>query len=60
MKADIKDRWVNALLGGQYKQGRGALFQRDWKRGEPRFCAMGVLCDLAVRDGVIQIGRAHV
>ncbi len=53
MKADIKNRWIAALLSGGYKQGRGALFQRDWKNGDPRFCALGVLCDLAQRDGVV-------
>jgi hypothetical protein len=40
MKPSIKAKWIAALRGGLYKQGKGAL--RD-KRN--RCCCLGVLCD---------------
>lgn len=48
MKQDIKQAWVNALRSGDYEQGRGALRQGD------TYCCLGVLCDLAVKAGVIK------
>lgn len=47
MKADVKERWVAALRSGKYKQGVGFLTAED------SFCCLGVLCDLALLDGVI-------
>ena len=44
MKPDIKERWVDALLSGDYTQGKGRL-QRDGS-----FCCMGVLCDLYSKE----------
>ena len=41
MKEEIKDRWVEALRSGKYKQGKRVL-----KQGE-NFCCLGVLCDIA-------------
>lgn len=46
MKPEIKAKWVAALRSGEYKQGHGAL------RYEDSFCCLGVLCDLAAREGV--------
>lgn len=37
--------WIKALRSGEYKQGRKALKVGD------RFCCLGVLCDLAAKDG---------
>lgn len=47
MNAEIKAEWVADLRSGRYQQGRGAL-NRDG-----RFCCLGVLCEQAVRKGVI-------
>ena len=47
MNQEIKTRWVEALRCGEYKQGRKALRQED------KFCCLGVLCELAVKDGAI-------
>lgn len=49
MNKDIKQKWVDALRSGQYKQGYGTL-----KNGEEEYCCLGVLCDLAVKEGVAQ------
>lgn len=50
MKEEIKAQWVAALRSGDYVQGRGVL--RD---NEDRFCCLGVLCDLAERDGAVRL-----
>jgi hypothetical protein len=55
----IKD-WVTALESGEYEQTQGVLryTRRD---GGYEFCCLGVLCDLAVKAGVIgeptELGR---
>lgn len=48
MNKEIQDRWVAALRSGEYKQGKYRL-QRD----DDTYCCLGVLCDLAVKDGVV-------
>jgi hypothetical protein len=40
MKADIKQKWVAALLSNEYEQTTGAL------RDGTGYCCLGVLCDL--------------
>jgi len=45
MKADIKDRWVNALRSGDYKQGTQCLLSEDGS-----YCCLGVLCDLYMKE----------
>jgi hypothetical protein len=47
MKADIKARWIEALRSGNYTQGFGKL------RDGNKFCCLGVLCELAVADGIV-------
>lgn len=46
MKPEIKARWVAALRSGKYQQGLGYLSRNGC------FCCLGVLCDLAAKDGV--------
>lgn len=53
MNQEIKKRWVEELRSGKHVQGRGQL--RDH---EGRVCALGVLCEMAIEDGV-QIERRH-
>ena len=48
MDPQIRARWVAALRSGKYEQGREFLRTED-----DRFCCLGVLCELAVADGVI-------
>lgn len=47
MKKDIKDKWVAALRSGEYKQTIATLNYNN-----ERFCCLGVLCELAIQDGV--------
>lgn len=49
LKQDIKARWVAALRSGNYQQGHRAL-----RTGSNHFCCLGVLCDLAAKDGVAE------
>jgi len=48
MNADIKVRWTAALRSGEYPQGK------EYLRTDEGFCCLGVLCDLAVKAGVIE------
>lgn len=45
MNKDIAKKWVRALRGKHYKQGRGALKVKA-KDGTVRHCCLGVLCEL--------------
>lgn len=41
MDAEVKTKWVEALRGGKFEQGRATLRDGD------RFCCLGVLCEVA-------------
>lgn len=49
MNKEIKARWIAALRSGEYRQGRGWL-----KTEDDSYCCLGVLCELAVQDGIIR------
>jgi hypothetical protein len=52
MKPEVKEKWVEALRSGDYTQAKGKLTKTD-PDGEPvGYCCLGVLCDLALLDGV--------
>lgn len=44
---EIITEWTRRLRSGEYKQGRGALHFED------EFCCLGVLCEVAVEQKVI-------
>lgn len=46
MNPSIKALWVAALRSGEYQQGMGQL------KTKGGFCCLGVLCDLAAKEGV--------
>jgi hypothetical protein len=48
MNPAIRARWTAALRSGEYRQGHCRLRDEDGA-----FCCMGVLCDLAARDGIV-------
>ena len=65
LKPEVKAQWVAALRGGDYQQGTNTLRTRnydaetgEWANGPDRFCCLGVLCELAVKDGAIPPGSA--
>src|SRR5579859_4351947 len=47
MNQEIKARWTAVLRSGEYQQGTGHLSKGG------KLCCLGVLCELAVKDGVI-------
>lgn len=55
MNQVVKVRWADALRSGKYKQGRGALHRpaTATKSGEAELCCLGVLCELAVAEGIV-------
>src|SRR3954454_1594362 len=61
MNCDIAERWAAALEGGNYLQGNGKLTYIDFAEPESDTelnCCLGVLCQLAVADGVpIEVAR---
>jgi hypothetical protein len=55
---NVKSKWTNALRSGKYRQGHGVLTQMRkvdivLQKEQRLDCCLGVLCDLAVREGVI-------
>lgn len=48
MKPEVKSKWISALRSGDYKQTEGQLNNSEG------LCCLGVLCELAVQDGVIE------
>lgn len=63
MKADIRDKLIAALESGKYRHGKSQLrlkfyddFDMDGEGiGDPiiQHCCLGVLCELAILEGVI-------
>lgn len=60
MKTDIKERWLDALESGEYAQTMGRLERIAEVRDDDGtlvcgtgFCCLGVLCNLAAREGVV-------
>ena len=51
MDKHIKQLWIDALLSGEYKQGTGQLHTQETD-GTDYFCCLGVLTDLAIKNGV--------
>jgi len=45
----VAKKWVAALRSGKYEQGTGQLRNGD------TYCCLGVLCDVALKEGVLDI-----
>ena len=54
MNPERKAEWVAALRSGDYPQGRNVLTSVE-SDGTRRHCCLGVLCDLAVKAGVLTV-----
>lgn len=52
MNLEIKARWVADLRSGRFQQGFGKL--RGYDGDQELFCCLGVLCEIAVQDGIIE------
>jgi hypothetical protein len=55
MRQDVKELWVNALRSGDYEQGEGILTSDSAVK---LYCCLGVLCKVAVDNGVpVRVGE---
>ena len=52
MNPEVKEKWVEALRSGEYKQGTNYLRSHN-----DRFCCLGVLCDIAEKEGIVEAER---
>jgi hypothetical protein len=52
LKPAVKEKFLDALRSGEYQQGHGQLCNN--RRDTLRHCCLGVLTDLAVKEGVVQ------
>jgi hypothetical protein len=59
MNERIKALWIAELRDGEHEQGRGRL-RRETKQGTTQYCCLGILCEIAVREGVIEPPVRHV
>ena len=50
MNKDVKALWLDALRGGEYEQGEGALRRGFADIDESFYCCLGVLCDLYAKS----------
>lgn len=50
MKPEIKKLWVNALRSGAYQKCTGALRRYRFDSDKCEYCALGVLCDLYIKE----------
>lgn len=59
MKADIKEKWLEALRSGRYQQGRYRLCTD--KAGKLTHCCLGVLCEvMGLESEEVPGGRGYV
>jgi hypothetical protein len=49
---EIKERWLEALRSGEYKQGR-KLLSSVAEDGTVSYCCLGVLCELAHQSDLV-------
>ncbi len=55
MNPEIKAKWVAALRSGEFTQGHGGLYNRE----TDSYCCLGVLCELAARENVVNHVRGE-
>lgn len=53
MNKRIKQKWVEALRSDEFEQGLDYLHTKDYETGVDKYCCLGVLCQIAVRENVI-------
>ena len=51
MNKEVKALWLDALRSGKYEQGLGTLCDVN-DDGDRKFCCLGVLCDVAIEQGL--------
>lgn len=56
MRREVRDLWADALESADFPQAKGALAPVDSDGNPVGFCCLGVLCEVAVREGAIGEG----
>jgi hypothetical protein len=59
MDPDVKRAWTAALRSGDYTQGKNMLCAVG-EDGSKTYCCLGVLAEIAVKEGVIQPGHTGI
>lgn len=68
MKKEIADKWIAALRSGEYTQTKGHLcLAEEYTAGPPSnrrtyppgYCCLGVLCEVAIKEGVDIVKSIH-
>ena len=60
MRKEVKEKWLQALRSGEYKQGKNCL------RADDKFCCLGVLTDIYAKEknvewrGNVFLGKKNV
>lgn len=54
MNPEVKEKWLSALRSGEFTQGKNLLHKFNPEMQEETYCCLGVLCAIAVQDGVIE------
>lgn len=54
MNPEVKEKWLSALRSGEFTQGKNLLHKVNPETQEETYCCLGVLCAIAVKDGVIE------
>lgn len=52
MNPDVKVKWIEALRSGEYEQAVGTLTYIKPDDSGFKHCCLGVLCELAVKEGL--------
>lgn len=53
MNPHVRDEWVRRLQSGKYRQGTGYLHRLTEDAGIPLYCCLGVLCEMAAEEGIV-------
>ena len=55
MNPAVKELWLRALRSGEYQKIEGSLYYSNPRGEGPGHCALGVLCEEAAKQGLIEI-----
>lgn len=56
MEPTVKNKWIEALRSGEFKQWHGSLYDENFDG----YCCLGVLCELHAREfGELWHGRSY-
>ncbi len=60
MNPEVKKQWLEALRSGNYQQCQERLCTNSTPENEQRsYCCLGVLCDIAAKQGIGKWGTPH-